>query len=36
VTMVIGKFGDSWKIMHQHSSRFPEAAESARAMTKSS
>jgi ketosteroid isomerase-like protein len=22
VTMVIGKFGDSWKIVHQHSSRF--------------
>ena len=36
VTMVIGKFGDSWKIMHQHSSRFPEAAEGAQVMTKSS
>lgn len=25
VTMVIGKFGESWKILHQHSSRFPDA-----------
>jgi ketosteroid isomerase-like protein len=22
VTMVVGKFGDGWKIVHQHSSRF--------------
>jgi ketosteroid isomerase-like protein len=27
VTMVIGKFGDSWKIIHQHSSRFPDSPE---------
>jgi len=25
--MVIGKFGDNWKIVHQHASRFPEAPE---------
>ena len=24
VTMVVGKFGDSWKIVHQHSSRLEE------------
>jgi ketosteroid isomerase-like protein len=27
VTMVIGKFGDSWRIIHQHSSRFPDSPE---------
>jgi ketosteroid isomerase-like protein len=27
VTMVVGKFGDSWKIVHQHASRFPDARE---------
>jgi ketosteroid isomerase-like protein len=27
VTMVIGKFGESWKIIHQHSSRFPDSPE---------
>jgi ketosteroid isomerase-like protein len=27
VTMVIGKFGESWKIVHQHSSRFPDTSE---------
>ena len=27
VTMVIGKFGESWRIVHQHSSRFPDAPE---------
>lgn len=27
VTMVLGRFGDSWKIVHQHASRLPEAAE---------
>ena len=27
VTMVIGKFGDGWRIVHQHSSRFPDAPE---------
>jgi ketosteroid isomerase-like protein len=27
VTMVIGKFGESWRIVHQHSSRFPDTPE---------
>ncbi|MDA4117279.1 MAG: nuclear transport factor 2 family protein [Thaumarchaeota archaeon] len=27
VTMVIGKFGDDWKIVHHHASRLPEAGE---------
>ena len=27
VTMVIGKFGESWRIIHQHSSRFPDSPE---------
>lgn len=27
VTMVIGKFGESWRIVHQHSSRFPDSPE---------
>ena len=27
VTMVIGKFGDGWRIVHQHSSRFPDGPE---------
>ena len=30
VTMVIGKFGDVWKIVHQHSSRLPEGPEERR------
>jgi ketosteroid isomerase-like protein len=27
VTMVIGKFGDEWKIVHHHASRLPEVGE---------
>jgi ketosteroid isomerase-like protein len=27
VTMVVGKFGDEWKIVHHHVSRFPDAGE---------
>ena len=30
VTMVVGKFGDGWRIVHQHSSRFPDAPEERR------
>jgi len=27
VTMVVGKFGDEWKIVHHHASRFPDAGK---------
>jgi ketosteroid isomerase-like protein len=29
VTMVVGKFGDEWKIVHHHASRFEELKKSA-------
>jgi len=27
VTMVVGKFGDQWKIVHHHVSRFPDVGD---------
>lgn len=27
VTMVVGRFGDAWRIVHHHASRIPDAAE---------
>ena len=27
VTMVVAKFGDDWRIVHHHASRFPDAGE---------
>jgi ketosteroid isomerase-like protein len=30
VTMVVGKFGDEWKIVHHHASRFPDVGKGPR------